>query len=129
MGLDQYAYKTLAEIPDTFSNGSEITSGNQGKHREEIAYWRKHPNLEGWMRKLYYDKGGVEEFNCVNVKLDLDDLANLEQAVNNKELPETTGFFFGGNADDIYKEDDLKFIQEAREAISEGYQIYYTSWW
>lgn len=129
MGLDQYAYKTLAEIPDTFSDGSEITPGNQGKHYEEIAYWRKHPNLEGWMRKLYYDKGGVEEFNCVNVKLDLDDLANLEQAVNNKELPETTGFFFGGNADDIYKEDDLKFIQEAREAISEGYQIYYTSWW
>jgi hypothetical protein len=38
MGLDMYAYAA------TKSNADYET----GQH--EIAYWRKHPNLHGWMK-------------------------------------------------------------------------------
>ena len=38
MGLDQYAYKVVAHDED---------------NRDEIAYWRKHPNLQGWMEQLW----------------------------------------------------------------------------
>ena len=35
-----------------------------------VHYWRKHPDLHGWMRALYYAKGGTDQqFNCVNVML------------------------------------------------------------
>ena len=26
-----------------------------------IHYWRKHPNLHGWMAGRYYEKGGTDE--------------------------------------------------------------------
>ena len=123
MGLDMYAYKTKATI-------NEATDfSTQNLNYTEIAYWRKHPNLHGWMENLYYDMGGkADSFNCVNVKLDLDDLENLKEAIENDELPQTAGFFFG-NTDGSEKVEDLKFVNEAIEATKEGYTIYYSSWW
>ena len=41
---------------------------------EEIAYWRKHNALHGWMESLYRKKGGTEEFNCIPVELNKTDL-------------------------------------------------------
>ena len=29
----------------------------------EIAYWRKHPNLHGWMHRLWESKGNSGTFN------------------------------------------------------------------
>jgi hypothetical protein len=49
--------------------------------------------------------------------------------VNSKELPETGGFFFGDDSDDYYKEQDLEFIQKAREALDAGLTVEYSSWW
>jgi hypothetical protein len=112
MGLDQYAF--------AIDNNGE---------KEEIAYWRKHPNLQGWMENLYISKGGQEEFNCVPVELEHEDLDNLEQAVTNNELPDTQGFFFGGDSDEHYKEQDLKFIKNARDALDSGLHVEYSSWW
>jgi hypothetical protein len=95
----------------------------------ELAYWRKHPNLQGWMESLYHKKGGDESFNCIDLELDLEDLDALEESLDKEALPETAGFFFGGNADDHYAEADREFIVQARAAIKQGYTIVYTSWW
>jgi len=95
----------------------------------ELAYWRKHPNLQGWMEDLYHEKGGEEEFNCVDLELTLEDLDALEESLDEEALPETAGFFFGGNADDHYAEADREFIREARAAIKQGYTVIYSSWW
>ena len=114
MGLDQYAYKLTESDPT---------------EREEIAYWRKHPNLQGWMEQLWRSNGGKGEFNCVDVELTLEDLDDLEQSINNAGLPETTGFFFGSNSDDYYTEQDREFILAARNNIKDGYKVVYTSWW
>ena len=129
MGLDMYAWKVKAE--DAISD-FEIAKDEDGQSKiEEMYYWRKHHDLHGWMENLYRQKGGEKDsFNCVPVRLTEEDLFELEQDVRRKNLPETTGFFFGNNPQDAESiEDDLEFITKARTAISEGYVVYYDSWW
>ena len=71
MGLDQWAY--IASKNDTEYDDSS---------RQDISYWRKHPNLQGWMEKLFYAKGGVcGTFNGVEVELTWDDVHKLEQDI------------------------------------------------
>ena len=122
MGLDQYAFARRGEPVE---NEGRLEYADQ----HEVAYWRKHPNLQGWMENLYRKKGGTEEFNCVDVELTLEDLDELEAAITGTALPETCGFFFGENSDDYYKDKDLQFIEEARRYINDGYKVVYSSWW
>ena len=112
----------------------------------EIAYWRKHPNLHGWMQRLWVrktnerlgpsDKAGwwsdpdhAGEFNGVELELTWDDLEQLEQDIRDKNLPDTTGFFFGNDADDHYREHDLKFVREAKAEAFLGLKVFYNSSW
>lgn len=120
MGLDMYAYKTLDAIdtPVDFSVPTAL----------ELHYWRKHPNLHGWMEALYYEKGGKRDFNCVPVLLTAEDLYRLERDLSAGALPPTVGFFFGAS-DGSESEDDLGFVAKAREAITAGYRVFYDSWW
>ncbi len=43
-------------------------------------------------------------------------------------LTPTVGVFFGESSPED-AEDDLKFIERAREAFADGDSVYYTSWW
>ncbi len=139
MGLDQYAYARKGEPElETQTYTCEDLEGNEFERTEtqeiwtdqmELAYWRKHPNLQGWMEQLWREKGGEGEFNCVDVELNAVDLANLQAAVLLGDLPETHGFFYGDDSDNRYKEGDLEFIRTAREHMEMGYKIVYTSWW
>jgi hypothetical protein len=94
----------------------------------QIFYWRKHPNLHGWMERLYTRRGGAEVFNCAPVRLEVADIDALEQAVRADALPVTEGFFFGRSDRDDRCLDE-EFIHKARDALSKGKRIYYTSWW
>ena len=123
MGLDQYATARRGEAK-TDDDGYTYYEDSK-----ELAYWRKHPNLQGFMESLYNEKGGEGEFNCAEVELTLEDLDSLEESLDNQELPETSGFFFGENADDVYAEDDREFIVQARAAIKQGDTVVYSSWW
>jgi hypothetical protein len=125
MGLDMYAWRVKVEnaVGDFDFNGD-------ADKPVELFYWRKHHDLHGWMENLYGSKGGDHEFNCIPVRLTLEDLDLLEFDINHNALPETIGFFFGDNPpDDETKERDLDFISKAREAITEGDAVYYDSWW
>ena len=123
MGLDQYANARKGE-PTTDDEGYTYYEDSM-----ELAYWRKHPNLQGWMQDLYYEKGGEGEFNCVDVELTLEDLDALEESLDEEALPETAGFFFGADSSDYYAEADREFIVAARAAIKQGYTVVYSSWW
>ena len=131
MGLDQYLFKTK-------QSQAEVESGNfDSEETKSISYWRKHPNLQGYMESIWKertfkpttDEDGYSTFNCEKVFLSLEDLDNWEKIVKEKKYPKTRGFFFGYDSDKEEYEHDLKAIKEAREAIKEGYTIYYDSWW
>ncbi len=124
MGLDMYAFSTKAK-PKT-----EVDFSTTNFQPEEVHYWRKHPNLHGWMHELYLSKGGDKhtDFNGDCVVLTESDLDELEDDIKDGSLPDTSGFFFGQtNGDEV--QDDLDFVSKAREAIKEGKIVYYTSWW
>jgi hypothetical protein len=129
MGLDQYAHATNTD----------------GETVEEISYWRKHNRLQGWMENLWREKGRPNahpdvpedgmDFNCVPLPLTREDIDALEVIVNGKDLPETVGFFFGGDSYEDYegewgdKKADLEFIQKARAHLKEGNEVSYSCWW
>ena len=129
MGLDMYAWRVKAE--DAIGDFEIARDEKEQTKVEELAYWRKHHDLHGWMERLYRLKGGTKEsFNCVPVQLSMVDLNALENDVLNNLLPETQGFFFGTNPPDDYsKNQDMEFIAKAKVAISEGDAVYYDSWW
>jgi len=126
-----YAYRTPVQLSKPVDFGDEVFMANENNESScsEIKYWRKHPNLHGWMEKLYYQKGGQSDsFNGSTVELTLDDLYILEADINYSKLPDTVGFFFG-KSDGSEREDDLQFIQDARRAIEEGDKVFYDSSW
>ena len=136
MGLDMYAYVAdragqQREFYDT-SEFNEAT-GEYGSatvaQPREIAYWRKHPNLHGWMHELWESRGNSGEFNGDELELTWEDLEVLELDVIAGTLPGTSGFFFGNDSDDHYREQDLKFIRDARAELFCGLKVFYNSSW
>lgn len=147
MGLDMYAY-----VANKAGQQSEFYDGAQFDKKigdyvnpkvtkpREIAYWRKHPNLHGWMEQLWTRKLAAEgqtpeegdfgsTFNGIELELTAEDLDELERAVTHGQLPSTTGFFFGNEADDFYRESDLAFIKNARAELFFGLKVFYNSSW
>lgn len=121
MGLDMYAW-TLDRAPDK-------PVDFKADDAAELHYWRKHPNLHGWMERRYREKGGEDrDFNCVNMQLTGDDLDALEADIKAGNLPPTSGFFFGAS-DGTEHDDDLRFVAKAREALAAGLTVFYSSWW
>lgn len=123
MGLDMFAYK----VPKKFALSDlridkEFFENYKGD--DEFMYWRKHWDLHKWMENLYYAKGGKGEFNCAVVRLTLDDLTSLRKTIAENRLS-NGGFDLGWYT----KRDDLAFIDKAIQAIEDGYEIYYDSWW
>lgn len=127
MGLDQFAY-TVPKGVITEDVDFDIPEQHRGDV-EELKYWRKHPNLHGFMENLYRLKGGKEEqFNCARVRLELDDLILLKESIKRKRLPQTSGFFFGESWLDHEMPTDLEFCDNAI-ALLEDYDVFYDSWW
>ncbi len=107
----------------------DYVNPNVNKPRE-IAYWRKHPNLHGWMEKLAHNKGlEYDSFNGIELELTHEDLVELERAVTHGQLPGTSGFFFGEDSDDYYRKHDLEFIKNARAELFLGLKVFYNSSW
>ena len=140
MGLDQLAYSR----PATATNDDTD---------ECLVQWRKHPNLQGWMERLWRKQkygdattpdpitgeGYSNEtymndpFNCEELELTADDIERLRLDIQNKTLNgghgDTTGFFFGDSSDEYYRETDIDFCDKAKAALTKGCKvIYYSSW-
>ena len=140
MGLDQLAYSR----PATATNDDTD---------ECLVQWRKHPNLQGWMERLWrkqkYGDAATPDpitgegysnqtylgdpFNQEELELTLDDIQRLRLDVQNKTLNgghgDTTGFFFGDSSDEYYRETDIDFCDQAKTALDKGCKvIYYSSW-
>jgi len=113
MGLDQCAYAK--------EHGTEV--------QQDVATWRKHPNLQGYMERLWRSRDNQGEFNCVSVELSEQDIRDLATAIVDGDLPETQGCFFGSDADKYYQSQDLEFCAKALDLLKSGSKVYYSSWW
>jgi hypothetical protein len=136
MGLDQYMYTAqrdgqYRDFYDgaTWDNDAQDFVNPHVEKPVEIAYRRKHPHLHGWFNRLWESRGNEGGFNGDELELTEIDLDMLQITVESGTLPPTTGFFFGANADAHYREADLKFITEARQAIQGGLRVFYNSSW
>ncbi len=147
MGLDQYAYVAArAGQREEWWDGAELDPetkdyvNDKVTQPRELAYWRKHPNLQGWMeslwkRKMHEANRDIEEsdwgssFNGIELELTAEDLDALERAVKKRQLPKTSGFFFGEDSDQHYYEHDLEFIKNARAELFMGLKVFYNSSW
>ena len=119
MGLDQYAYK-ITKIGLTDFSYPE---------REEFDYWRKFYGLQNWMENLYHEKGGKKEFNCVPVRLTLQDIERLERDMQEDEFYEDR-FYESLEEEKKHEFEHLKeFIENAKNVLATGYAVYYDSWW
>lgn len=140
MGLDQYAY---SRPPRKRKSDNDI----------QIAEWRKHNRLQGWMQSLWESKGcprgggccdnDDDSFNCVPLQLTEEDINSLEDAILDFEFPESNGFFWGSDSyfwtdennephadnDYWYKESDLQFVKDARKALKKKHRIFYSCWY
>ena len=120
MGLDQFGYG--------------IKTDEHGEHHVELAYWRKHANLQGWMKSLYerrpeHEKQywcGVLVFNQVPFTLTREDLIALER--DYKNLSPAEGFFWGVS-NVAHDRETLEFIEKAKKYMDMGYTIRYVSDW
>lgn len=144
MGLDQYAYianrkgqrSEWYERAEYNKKTGEFENPNMPEP-QEIAYWRKHPNLQGWMEMLWQAKGmpGTgntdAEFNGIELELTWDDIDKLEKDIKAGTVGGlgTTGFFFGKPSDDYYREKDLQFCIDAKAELFLGRKVFYNSSW
>lgn len=131
MGLDMYAYVARKGQYNEYweQYGEDIPEDKKVEKPRELAYWRKHPNLHGWMKQLWNQKGFNGEFNGVELELTWQDLEELERAVTHKQLPSTSGFFFGSDAGNHYYKSDLAFVKAAKAELFLGLQVFYNSSW
>ena len=137
MGLDQYASARKGE-PVLVDGGTTTYVDDDGKEVVETIWekewadsydlsdWRKHPNLQGFMEARWC---GDSDFNCAELILTLEDIDELEEAVTGGDLPETGGFFFGGDSSEHYKEQDLEFVEYARQRLNDNKIVYYSCSW
>jgi hypothetical protein len=98
------------------TDGSEI----------ELGYWRKHPNLHGFIVESF--AGGVDE--CQNIPMSLQDISLALAAATQDILPETAGFFFGQSGPH-HREHTLETLNAALAWLGENPKrkvIYRASW-
>jgi hypothetical protein len=130
MGLDMHLYgkKNFYALPDEV--GYQTEDGfRKAAHVLELGYWRKHPNLHGYIVQKF--AAGVDD--CREVPLDREDLKDIIRAVMADELPETTGFFFG-KSDGSEKAETLQILTAALSWLtpatnSEYRSVHYRASW
>ena len=95
MGLDMYLTGEKFLMPD-FQNRSIDLQEDGFRLRSrtlELGYWRKHPNLHGYIVQTF--AGGKDE--CQIICLEPNDIRTIIAAVKAGNLPYTTGPFFGSS--------------------------------
>lgn len=99
-----------------------------------ILYWRKHPDLHDYMERLYIERGGEEEFNCVNLILNKEDIEklieNIKAQINgDKVFRERKGFFFGKTIEEDWEKDLEAFNEVLLSTDWDKETIYYSAWY
>ena len=101
------------------------------------------------MEQLWYDKGrpnaqtdgnAMGDFNCVDLELDANDIDAFEEAIENFACPKHKASFSEdsylwesdgspSSANYFHKEEDLRFIEEAKKSLDKGDKVVYHCWY
>ena len=137
MGLDMYVEGEKYFFggwdktnPRRKEDGYEVT-----EHKLELAYWRKHPDLHGFIVQNFAN--GVDE--CQRIELWPEDIDKIIKALRDNNLPVTSGFFFGnseefGDLEPDVREKDAKTWEKIKEWLLEKQEgvaktvVYQASW-
>ena len=78
----------------------------------ELGYWRKHPDLHGFIVKNF--ASGKDE--CQKIHLTVEGMEQIIRAIEANELPHTEGFFFGASRNDpAEKAEAVRIFRKAIE--------------
>ena len=124
MGLDQFAFKVRSRNLE--SQKQDVDFNVDDIEKEELCYWRKHYDLDNWMQQRYRSKGGNDDmFNCCWMKLSKLDLTELEVCLLKGEIK------YRDWPDELKDQlqRDFDFVDDAKKAIDNGYDVLYTNWW
>lgn len=111
MGLDMYL-TGIEHLATDWKNPEKNLMRDGFKleeYRLELGYWRKHPNLHGFIVTTF--AGG--EDTCQEIELMPNDLRAILAATKKKSMPKTTGFFFGESR----PEDDAQTLEIITKAL------------
>ena len=145
MGLDMYAFgavnnnnglDVLPDIPEPLPAVKNAAGGEghlllRGKRYPyfPLAKWRKHPDLHGWMERLYRQRGGKGHFNCRAMRLHIDDIDALDRDLNAGSMPPPSPGYYMGKSDAQDLQQTRDFIANARTVINGGHAVFYDSYW
>ena len=124
MGLDQFAFKVKSRNLE--SQKQDVDFNVDDIEKEELCYWRKNYDLDNWMQQRYRSKGGNDDmFNCCWMKLSKLDLTDLEVCLLKGEIK------YRDWPDELKDQlqRDFDFVDDAKRAIDNGYDVLYTNWW
>jgi hypothetical protein len=131
MGLDMslYGVKFFWSYWDHPENNRMEDGLKVSSLEVELGYWRKHPNLHGFIVQTF--AGGVDK--CQRIELDEKQLRQTLEAVLADELPHTEGFFFG-ESQSSDKGDSIKQLKAAIEWLmveekGVSRSVYYRASW
>lgn len=118
MGLDMYLTgekSFMDDFEDPSKNIMEDGFRLRSK-RYELGYWRKHPNLHGYMVQSF--ASGVDD--CREIYLTEPDIREVISAIKTRKLPFTEGFFFGvSQTTDERIAEDVAIFQRALLWVSD----------
>ena len=111
MGLDSYGVTVAKEFAGNCQVDIRLTDSDWKPFKEadadlNFAHWKNFYCLHAWMAALYYKKGGSGHLN-----------GEFKAVCADEEL-------FSDDIDEI-----MNFISRSRKVISEGYAVFYDSWW
>lgn len=127
MGLDMYISGISVYTGGSGDGGAKLTDESvENVDTVELAYWRKHPDLHGYIVKTFAD--GVDD--CQVIELKEADVRMIRTAVRNEKLPYTSGFFFGASSpsDKEPSIDQLTCVLDWMQRNPAGRVFYRASW-
>ena len=138
MGLDMYLVGEVYHEGASFNNTpnpddprEKIDCYPVQSSRLECGYWRKHPDLHGYIVNTFADG----EDKCQKIYLTAEECNQVADALLKDELPHTEGFFFGKSEwhEETKKEDAEQFRKAARwlekHAKSWRHNLFYQASW
>ncbi len=97
----------------------------------DLGYWRKHANLHGFIVENFAE--GIDDQKPIY--LGADDIHRIIKAIEEKQLPHTTGFFFGESQDTPEQiAYDIEIFTDALKWMADSDRdgrraVYYSAWW